>query len=47
MSETAPPYGDGTRSLADQAYDRVEELIKRGEDATRALLPEIKKLLTD
>lgn len=27
MSEKAPTYGDGTRSLADQAYDRVEELV--------------------
>jgi DNA-binding GntR family transcriptional regulator len=27
MSEKAPMYGNRTRSLADQAYDRVEELI--------------------
>lgn len=27
MSEHAATYGNGTRSLADQAYDRVEELI--------------------
>lgn len=27
MSEKAPTYGGGPRSLADQAYDRVEELI--------------------
>jgi hypothetical protein len=27
--------------------DRVEELIKRGEEAARKLLPEIKKLIAD
>lgn len=27
MSESAAIYGNGTRSLADQAYDRIEELI--------------------
>ncbi len=27
MSEQAPPYAGAVRSLADQAYDRVEELI--------------------
>ena len=27
MSESATVYGNGTRSLADQAYDRIEELI--------------------
>ena len=27
MSETSPPYAPAQRSLADQAYDRVEELI--------------------
>ena len=27
MTEHAPTYGNGVRSLADEAYDRIEELI--------------------